>query len=185
MKILALDTETGGVDIEHSLLTVYFEVVDEAFNTLGSLDLAIKADPYIVSASGLDINKIDLVKHDAVAIPKSKAGQQLRDFLISHSEKGADKLIPLGHGVAFDLQHVWRNLLNRKEFEQYVSYRRLDTACNAQFQKLTGELPEAVTGSLDSLREHYGIAMDGNLHDAKADTRLTIQVLKRQLGRPA
>ena len=180
MRYIALDIETGGIGTDYSLLTAYFEVLDKSFNSQGSLYLQIKSDIYNVSAEALKINKIDLIKHDAGAVSKSEAGRQLRDFLISQS---TEKLIPIGHGIHGDLNFIWQHLLNKKEFEKYVSYGgRLDTGVIAQFLKVKGLIPESVHGSLEALIKFYDIKTDGELHTAFADTKMTIEVLKHELG---
>jgi DNA polymerase III alpha subunit (gram-positive type) len=182
-RYIALDVETGGIGIDKSLLTAYFEVLDGHLNTLDSLNLQIRSDVYKVTAEALSINKIDLVLHDQQADSKSIAGNKLLKLIQNHSENGKIKLIPIGHGVAFDLHFIWEHLLGRKTFEAYTSYRKLDTAVIAQFLKLSGSLDEDVSGSLTSLVTHYDINVpcDKQAHDAKWDTRATIEVLKAQL----
>lgn len=44
MKYLFLDTETGGLGLDKSLLTLYMEVTDEKFNSVGFFDLLLKPD---------------------------------------------------------------------------------------------------------------------------------------------
>ncbi len=184
-RYIALDVETGGIGLDKSLLTAYFAVLDSNLNTLDSLDLNIKSEAYVVTAEALSINKIDLIEHDRIATPKSTAGQLLLGFLKRNSDEGKNKLIPVGHGVSFDLTFIWEHLLGRKTFEAYTSYRKLDTAVIAQFLKLTGHVSEGVSGSLTSLAEYYEIFKEGDIqmfHTAKYDTRVTVEILKKQLG---
>jgi len=185
-RYICLDCETGGIGLDKSLLTVYFEVLDEKFNSIGSLDLKIKHDVYNVTAEALSINNINLVEHHAIAEYKATAGKKLLDLIKKYSQNGSVKLIPVGHGVSFDLQFIWEYLLGRKTFEAYCAYRKLDTAVIAQFLKAQGKLPESVSGSLESLVEYYAIDVpfdnvNEKAHEAKWDTRATIAVLKAQL----
>jgi oligoribonuclease (3'-5' exoribonuclease) len=182
-----MDVEAGGIGLDKSLLTVYFEVLDENLETLGELDLAIRHDVYHVTAIGMAINKIDLVAHHQTAIPQSEAGKVLLTFLQKFSDNGKIKLIPVGHGVSFDLTFIWEHLLGRKTFEAYTSYRKLDTAVIAQFLKLQGKLPEYISGSLKSLVEYYNpdmpfVKSDNAFHTAKFDTQMTIEVLRAQIA---
>jgi hypothetical protein len=180
-KYLVFDVELGGVDIQYSLLTTYFAVFNSKFQYLDSLDIALKSDPYIVSAQGLSVCKIDLVKHDKYAEPKSIVGGKLRNFLIKHSDEGRNKLIPIAHGIDGDLRHIWDKILNRLTFEQYVSYRKIDTSILTQMLQLKGSLPNDLSGSIESLKEYYRISDCGNLHEAKTDALLCIKILQKLL----
>src|SRR6185437_1201091 len=116
MKYLAFDVESGGVTDDHSLLSVYFAVIDEDLKTLhGELDMLIKPDDgnYVVTAGALVVNKIDLIEHDKVAIKESAAGTMLYNFLKTHAPDGTTKLTPLGHNIAFDVQFIKKHLLNK------------------------------------------------------------------------
>ena len=183
-RYIAFDCESGGVDTDKSLLTLYMVALDEQFEPIGEIDLKIKPNagkPYIVTGEALGINKINLVEHDKVAISESEAGAKLREFLVIHSMCGKIKLVPIGHNVGFDEDFIHAHVLNKREYQQYVSYRKLDTAVVAQFLKAGARLPEVVTGSLSSLMDHYGIKFEGSAHEARADTHATVQVLKMML----
>ena len=92
-RFLAFDAETGGIGADKALLTLYFIVLNEKFEVLDELDLRIKPndDIYHVTAEALEINKINLVEHDKVALTDKAAGQVLYPFLEKHSEKGKIK----------------------------------------------------------------------------------------------
>lgn len=184
MKYLACDVESGGVDSKkQSILTAYLAVLDSNFNIIDELELAVKPNDgnYVVTAEAMNINKINLIEHDAKAITESEAGGKLRDFLIQNNKDGADKLIPVGHNVKFDIIFMGDKLLNIRTIEKYVSYRYLDTGVLAQALKAIGKIPESVSGSLGSLVSHYKIN-PGEFHTARGDTLMTIEVLKRMLA---
>jgi len=175
---VAIDNETGGFE-GTSLLSTYLEVFDKDFNSLGSLNMNVCPNDriYHVEAGGLSVNKIDLVEHDKNAITYSQAGKLLRDYLMAWSLGGKNKLIPVGHGVTFDVIGLWV-LLSRPNFEMYTSYRKIDTAVVAQFLKFCGKIPETVSGSLDSLCEHFNVnAVTAIPHTAKGDVWRTLAVL--------
>ena len=182
MKYLAFDVESGGTEIEHSLLSAYFVVIDEDLKTVyGELDLLVKPDDgnYVVTAQGLEVNKINLIEHDKVAVTESKAGMLLHDFLKTHVPNGTIKLTPLGHGIAFDVKFIKKHLLN-KSFDQYVSYRMLDTSNVIQFMKLTGQVSRDLAGSLSEMATHFGISTITNVpHTAKGDTWMVIEILRK------
>ena len=180
---ISLDCETGGIGPEVSLLTVYLAVLDQNFEIMDELDLAIKPDNdiYNVTAEALSINKINLIEHQKVAISPGIAGGRLREFLIENSDNGKIKLTPLGHNVAFDLEKVYQNLLNKKEAQKYVSYRVLDTGSTGRALIVAGIIPDTVTGSLGSYVKHYGIK-EGEYHTARADTLMTVEVMKAMIS---
>ena len=182
IRTIACDTETGGIYGDYSLLTAYFEVLDEQFNVLDSLDLAIKPqdDMYHVTAEALAVNKINLIEHDKTAVPKSLAGQQLRNFLIKNSEMGKIKLVPLGHNVSYDLQTIYRELLNKREAERYLSYGSEDTGVLGRTLKRLGLIPEQLSTSLSSYAKFYGIEVTA-AHTASGDTKTTVAVFKAML----
>jgi oligoribonuclease (3'-5' exoribonuclease) len=182
MKYLAFDVEAGGTEVEHSLLSAYFVVIDEDLKTVyGELDLLVKPDSgnYVVTAEALSVNKIQLIEHDKVAITESKAGTLLYNFLKTHSPNGTLKLTPLGHNIAFDVDFIKRHLLN-KSFNQFVSYRMLDTSSQIQFMKLTGQIPRDLAGSLSEIATYFGISTVTNIaHTAKGDTWMVIEILRK------
>jgi hypothetical protein len=177
--MIFLDSETGGIGIDKSLLTFCFIVTDNDFNKIDELNLALKPEDgtYKCTAEALNINKIDLIKHDKTAITYKEGGTKLYNFLKYHSNEGKIKLIPVGHGMAGDLDNIFDKLIARKTWETFVSYRRLDTAGVAQFLRFSKVLNDSISGSLESLVEYFGIKKE-ILHDARGDTLMTINVLK-------
>src|ERR1700676_3506517 len=115
-KHIAFDVESGGLLAkECSLLTVYFTVLDKDLNFLSELPLAIKPDnnaPYQVTAQALEINKINLIAHDKIAIAESDARQRLYNYLKMESDGGKIKLVPVGQNIKFDIDFVNAHLLN-------------------------------------------------------------------------
>ena len=178
---LALDNETGGIDPSCSLLTCYLSVLDKDLNEIDSLYLYTKENddkPYVVEAGGLKVNGINLIAHDEIAIPYSKAGQQLREFIKRHSQNGAEKLIPIGHNVKFDIDGVNRKLLGLHNWEQFVSYRVFDTQVYARGLQMKGVLPMDMSISLGNLITYFNVKLPGLQHEAKYDTLATVEVAK-------
>lgn len=176
---LIFDTETGGIGLDKSLLTAYFMVCDNEFKKIDELYLYVKPDDgiYRVTGEAMGINKINLVEHDKKAITYKKAGTALYQFIEKNFEYRKDRMVPVGHGMSGDLDHIFDKLMGRSTWETFVSYRRLDTSVALQFLKSCNVFPEIVSGSLESLVEHFGIKRNGELHDAKVDAELTRDVL--------
>lgn len=186
-RFLAFDCETGGLDPDRSLLTVYFVAMDENFKVLGELDLKIKPDddgPYLVDAQALEVNGINLVEHDKDAITLKEAKRKLYDFLAEHKPEGKGKLIPIGQNIWFDIGCVQRHLMRKKVWDQFVSYHPVDTAGIATVMKLIGIIPRSEKTRLTNLVEIFNVPLT-NAHDARADTVATVKVLRAMLKRLA
>lgn len=188
MKFLFFDTETGGLDLNTSLLTAFFAVVDSDTMEVGNtLDLHLRPDDgiYNVTGQALAINKIDLVLHTTKSSTYKEAGTELYNWLAQNkpNDKG-DMLMPVGHGISFDLRHIWDKLLRRNNWEKFVSYRLLDTGIIFRFLQTACQVPTNKGGSLGEL---YGWACEklgekhplvDTVHTANADTYATIHIMK-------
>lgn len=174
-KYLLFDCETGGLNENATLLTLYAKILDANFQEISSLDLKIKpphGQYYILDAASLKINKIDIVKHDAEAISYDDAREKLRVFLSTNSLVG--KLTPVGHNIAFDIKFASKLL---PSWNDYCEYRSIDTSSIAQFLQLAGTLPDGIS-SLEKLCDYFGFDTS-NHHNAKADVEMTQKLLKQ------
>lgn len=182
-KYLAFDTETGGIEPETSLLTAYFGVLNSRLELIDELDLYCKPDddkPYVVTAGGLEINGINLVQHDRHAITYGLAGKKLRELVIKHSNNGKIKMIPLGHNVHFDITGITTKILSKKNWNQYVSYRVVDTQIYARCLQLKGVIPGDQSVSLGNLITYLNVrGIEGRAHEAKYDALATVEVLRK------
>lgn len=179
MKFIAFDIESGGIGTDKTLLTVYLALLDKELNTLADIELYIKPDDgvYHVTAGGLEVNKINLVEHDKVAITYKQAGTALYTFL-SRNVPPDIKLIPLGHGIAFDCNFLQETIISKGSWQKFVSYRCMCTSSIARFLMECGKLSSGLSGSLESLSEYFGVKKTGDYHNAKVDTLATIEVYK-------
>ena len=126
----------------------------------------------------MDINKINLVEHDKVAITEREAGTLLYKKLTAWYAIAKDKLIPIGHNVAFDIRKITNTLVSIGSWENFVSYRVMDTCTIAQFYRICGKLPDNISCSLGHLAGYYKVNVSGNHHEAKTDVQMTIGVLE-------
>jgi DNA polymerase III alpha subunit (gram-positive type) len=177
-QYLALDIETGGIGSDKTLLTAYIALLDPNFDIVDDLSLNIKPDDgvYHLTAKGMEVNKINIVEHDKTAITYKQAGSVLYSFL-SLSPILDNKLIPFGHGVAFDCKFLQDTIISPGSWEKFVSYRTLDTSPIARFLILTGKIPQC-SGSLQSLMETLGLKIEGDFHNAKTDVLASIELMK-------
>ena len=175
----------GGRDLHYSLLTVYFLVVDSSFNKLGDLSLEVKPDngDYVVSGQGMAVNRIDLIKHDKIAIPYKQAKPLLFDFLKQHSKNG--RLTPVGHGVVGDIRHIKNSLISEGSWEQFCTYHYIDTSVVLQFLRACGKMDEDCDGSVTALAAHFGVKVEGEDHDCLVDTMKTMGIFQKfvELGK--
>lgn len=183
---ISIDTETGGISIDRSLLTAYFSILNPQFDEIKSLYLELKPsgdDPYLVDAEGMEINGIDLVEHNKRAISLSEGGKLLRELLKDFSYNGKNRLTPIGHGINFDMRCIQHHLLNKHEINKYLSYRTVDTAHIAKFLQIQGKVPDSVSGSLTSLIEHFNLKsqLPGRAHTADYDAKASALVLREML----
>lgn len=184
-KLLFFDVETGGIGMKYSLLTAHFVITNANYDITYELPLTMKPNDgnYCVCGEALSVNKINLRDHDQVAITYKEAADKLYKFLHLYSLGGRIKLIPCGQGIKGDIDQVCDKLLSRNSWEQFCSYRVFDTSVFAQGLKLAGIFPESVSGGLSSLADHFNIKYHGDyLHTAKADTLITIEVMKNLIN---
>ena len=176
---LPFDCESGGFPKGVALLSTHMAVCDAHFNIIDEIELFTKPNDghYLVSAEALEVNRINLIEHDKIAITYSLAGQKLRDFLWKYSENGKIKLIPVGKNVAGDITWVTDNLLGIKTWNQFVSYRLYDLTPIIIYLKRQGKLPDDAPESLSGLAEFLGITAEW--HTARGDNMAQIELMKR------
>lgn len=178
-KYISLDVESGGIGLQYSLLTAYFAILDENLNITADLNLLVKPDDgiYHITPRAMEINKINLIEHDKVAIPYKKAGTLLYKFL--EGNRGEHSLVSLGHGVCFDIDFICDKLISKGSWNAFISHHYLDTCVIAKFLQDCGSIAKEQSLSLSNLREYFNIKIDGMSHDAKVDTLVSIEVYKK------
>lgn len=169
-KYLVIDTESGGPSKDFSLLSVSCQIF--TMNAMhNSLDLKVKPndDKYILSAEGISINKIDIVKHNKEAIKYKEAKTILYNFLQENCPKN-DKLICVGHGIKGDINILQEYLISIGSWNNFVSHHIIDTLVIAKFLQTLDFIPENNSLSLESLLKYYKINYIPHLlHEASYD----------------
>lgn len=178
MRYISMDLESGGIPEGCSILAAYFKVLDGDMNPLGDLSLKVKPNDgiYVATAEALEVNGINLIEHDKIAITYSEAGQLLRNFLVEQSDNGKIKLIPLGKNVSGDIKWVNGSILGAKTWNMYASYRIWEVTTLALAAQRLNKLPRDMSISLGSLVEYFDVRVAGNLHEEEYDTNATIAV---------
>lgn len=181
IKYLICDAEMGGRELQYSLLTSFFMVMDSDFNILGELYLQTKPDDgvYLISGQGMLINKINIQEHDKIAIPYKQARPLLYDFLKQMA--GGKHLVVVGHGILGDISHFKKYLISEGSWNQFCSYHYVDTSVVLQFLRACGKMPRDTDGSVSALAIYFGIGIDGKLHDCRYDVQLTAKVYQKMI----
>lgn len=180
MNYISIDVETAGLSLDKSLLEISLIISDENFNETGNrLTMKVKPDNdvYVVTGESLGINKINLTEHSLCAWKYKDVKGVLYEFLKSHSLGGADRLVPLGKNVYFDITHLWDKLIGRQTWEQFCSYQPLCLTSVWRFLEATGKVPRLPKTSLSNLCEYLGIPVVG-LHTAEGDALTNLLVMK-------
>ena len=183
---LFMDTETGGLTPQHSLLTVSCIAVDDKFNVVSlgdnhpGLYLRIRHDEYALTAGALEVNKINLAEHHQKAMPLDVARDMLRSYLLRACQvTNKKRLVPAGHNVAFDVQFIRANLLTNQQWDEFFTYPSLDTAAIARFFNSVGMLGGGGY-SLTALRNRFLPHLNQSvMHDAETDNLVTIELAKK------
>ena len=180
MNFLFVDTETGGLNPEvHSLLTATFTVTDKDLRPLGTLNLKIKHDTYVVTAEALRINKINLIEHDKVATPIPTAQILLDNFIFNYGQKN-NRLMLAGHNPGFDKDFI-KNTFNSTVWNEVMSYHSLDSIGLGVILKMVGVLPEKQSLSLEPLAKAMGIPVE-EFHTSQGDVNATINLVKKSVS---
>jgi len=185
-KFVAYDTETGGLHHRsHSLLTAYFGIYTYQnckFTLHDELDLKVKPNPgekYVYTDEALKINRINLEKHDQVAMTRDDAALTLYRFLDKESDGGRNRLVRIGHNEPFDDKFVTANLLVEQVWRKFTDYHTLDTVPIAKGLKMKGKLPSDLKLKLEILAKYLGVTVAEHLlHTAKGDTHLCVASLE-------
>lgn len=181
-KYLVIDTETGGLTVQSSLLSVCFLTFDEDFNKRYTLNLFLKPDDeiYRVKTSALYLNKIDLIQHDKIAETYFSTKNKIQQFLGCESFGGRHKLQLIGKNVDFDLMFIFEYLYSKEDWEKYVSYRKIDISSLIQTLKIAGKLPPDISTSQESIAKFLGIE-NPKIHEAENDCIVTFQIFQKLL----
>lgn len=180
MKVLVLDTETGGLDpTEHSLLTVGAVVVDLHEQALGAeLEFYVKEDIIATEPEAMQVNNVDLRKVLAEGLRPLEAVEALVAFINLHF--GHERVVLAGHNVDFDqafLRRLWRKAGPKAPGWPFF-YAKIDTATLGWMQKIKDAGWPYEQPRLDALLNAYMINIPTeDRHTAIGDARGTGKLL--------
>ena len=180
---LFLDTETGGLTPDHSLLTLSAIAVDASFNVVPVLDfspgvyLQLKHASYVTQPRAMEINGINLADHDVHGFTVDEAREVLSAYVRAAKQYfGIERLQPAGHNVGFDVQFLQAQVLPKEEWRCLVSDKLFDTCELARRYGNRRSIPGGY--SLRNLCDVFGID-PGQSHNAECDNLSAIQLAKK------
>jgi DNA polymerase III epsilon subunit-like protein len=182
-KLVVIDTETGGLDVNtHSLLSIAVLVwsegaVEDEFYTLVN-EGEIVADEQALKINGLSVERVK-----AEGVNPLQAVNAITSMLLKHDLRRDVRIV--AHNAPFDVPYVkrlWR--LAGRDFAKQFSYRSLCTQTGALLLEQAGriDLPGG-SASLDNLVKLWSIKLDRTGgHNALADAHACAGVLKHEIA---
>ncbi|WP_410207450.1 exonuclease domain-containing protein [Fusobacterium sp.] len=186
MKILFIDTETGGLDSKRSALIQLSGVIRVDKKDVETFNYFIK--PFKgaeVSEEALAVQK--RTKEDFNDSKFQSEEEVYRDFIklldkyIDKYDRN-DKFVVAGYNVSFDVRFLQeffkRN--NDNYLYSYLSKMELDPFRYIPFLQLCGKLPILPNNKLETWCSHFGIELDAHdsLNDIIATKDLILQTTK-------
>lgn len=189
MRLLGIDTESGGIGLDYSLLTVNLSVLNDNFDIIDQLDIAVKPNPinnrsaYFIQAEALQVNNINLVEHDKIAVPYKDGATIIYNWLDDAFHKYG-KFTPFGQNIQRDIDLITKCTLSPLAWENFVDVRVIDTIVLGKFAQLVGVIPETQSLSLSKITRYLGIEVDSALlHTAQYDVALNAKYFKMVSGK--
>lgn len=179
-RYIALDTETGGLDSDTSLMTLSLIIADNDLKVLDSLYLeTIPNDgKYVVSIDALKINKLNISEMNPVSY--KEAGTKIYDFLQKWYNNEEKQLIPLGKNTFFDINKIFNTVISKNSWENFCSYKIIDLSSIYQFLVDSKKMEPLPKNSLSDLAEHFDIPLEA--HNAYNDALASLQIYQKMLA---
>lgn len=173
MKIVFLDTETGGINPLTSSLLSLGLVIWEDGNIKIKKEFFIKEDKYNVTPKAMEINNINLDELKKKGIEKLKIKQEIVKII---KENFNEKAILAGHNVSFDISFL-KKIFTEEEFQEIFSYRSIDTASILKYISIKKNLS---LNSLDDAIKYYNLKIEKR-HTALEDAIVTAKIFTKLL----
>lgn len=176
MKLLFIDTETGGIDPQrHSLLSIGLVVWEDGV-VVATSEIFINDGNEGYTKEALSINNIDLVQHKKEAIGSAYAVRKMIEFTKYHFE--TEKITLAGHNVAFDIAFIKQVFKkNRRSFNNYFSHRSIDTSSILSYLQICNIIKAPIKSSSDAFR-YFNISVNGR-HTAVGDALATVELFNK------
>lgn len=168
MKLLSIDTETGGLSpINEDLLSIGLAVWEDG--VVGKQkEILVKGTR--VTQAAMMINKINLEEHNKNALEPSAAPYQMIKF-VTEENLFQYPVILLGHNIHHDVSFLRAHFQRHSKliFNSYFSYRTVDTMSILYFLFEVGIIEKRLD-TLDQALIYFGLPLDrGTRHTALGD----------------
>lgn len=174
MELLFIDTETGGLDPNHSSLLSVGLVVWRDGKIYGEKELFVKESIIKASPEALSINKINLVEHSFKSFPPKVVVETMLAFCFENTFSSPPWVIA-GHNIHFDISFL-KPLFEHAGFQwsKYFSHRTVDTNSVLKFLFAVGVLNTEIFSS-DEAFEYFHIPIKDR-HTALSDAVSTAKL---------
>ena len=172
MRLLFIDTETGGVNSHKDALFEVALIVWEDGKILDQKLWSIATEDKYWTARALEVNGINPELHNQTAISRATAARDIREFVKKYFPEGQAKLA--GHNVSFDRDFLRVLIMEESDSNYFTlfSYRLTDTMAILNFLVAFGKLPDEVLSS-DGAFKYFDIKI-ANRHSAMGDVEGTV-----------
>lgn len=185
MTLLGVDTESGGVDLHYSLLTVNFSLIDSSnFQVIDKLNLKLKPNPingrveFLVQGEALRVNNINLATHELESITYKESRSIIFRWL-QNNHMLFGKLMPFGNGVSRDIELITNNTISLESWNNFCYKNPIELISIGNFLKFLGKIPLDQKLSLSSMAEYFGHKLEEDkVHTADYDVELSSFVIK-------
>lgn len=168
MKLVFLDTETGGINPKvNSLLSIGL-VIWEDKKIIFEKEFFLKEEQYNITPKAMEINKLNLDELKKNGIEKNKIKEEITKIIKRNFE---DKAILAGHNINFDISFI-KTIFTEEEFMNLFSYRSIDTASIIKYISIKKNINLT---SLDDAIKYYNLKIEKR-HSALDDAIVTAKI---------
>jgi DNA polymerase III alpha subunit (gram-positive type) len=179
-----IDTETGGLTRECSLLTFDGTLLDENLSIIEKVSYKIKPDDgmYKIHAEAMLVNKIDLLQHNKGAVPLLEVAKQFRAWAtnIKQNRYPNCEIVVGGQNVWFDIEFLKQTLM--PDWSEYFSRRIIDLQSISLLFKAANLIPSKQRISLSEMVKYFEIPISQeNMHSSDVDVAASIEIFKKYI----
>lgn len=179
-KLIWIDVETGGLDEKKNPLiqvAAFVEIGGEIKDKFVSYIRPFPMD--IVEPKALEVNKLTMDQLKAFPEPRA-VYLKFISFLDNYINRydSSDKLVPLGYNVSFDMGFLREFWLKNgdKYFGSYFLHVPVDVMGLVVAHSIMLDIPLPSRMRLTDQIKFFGLEVEGDLHDAEVDIRMTREV---------